>query len=71
MRNKSINIIHQLVCFKTLFSDHYMYITTGIIPKLNLACSKFSYSRGTYIRFGGDYQNLQLAWQYSWLGRPR
>ena len=31
---------------------------------------KFAYSRGTYIRFGGDYQNLQVAWQYSWVGRP-
>jgi Putative MetA-pathway of phenol degradation len=32
---------------------------------------KFSYSDGTYIRFGGDYQNLSVAWQYSWLGRPK
>jgi hypothetical protein len=31
---------------------------------------KFAYSRGTYIRFGGNYQNVQVAWQYSWLGRP-
>jgi hypothetical protein len=32
---------------------------------------KVAYSRGTYIHFGGNYQNLQVAWQYSWLGRPR
>ncbi len=32
---------------------------------------KFSYSDGTYIRFGGNYQNVSLAWQYSWLGRPK
>lgn len=31
---------------------------------------KFSYSGGTYIRFGGDYRELSVAWQYSWLGRP-
>jgi hypothetical protein len=31
---------------------------------------KFSYSNGTYIRFGGNYQNLSVAWQYGWLGRP-
>jgi len=31
---------------------------------------KLGYSDGTYIRFGGNYQNLSLAWQYSWLGRP-
>jgi Putative MetA-pathway of phenol degradation len=32
---------------------------------------KFSYSTGTYIRFGGDYQDFSVAWQYSWLGRPK
>jgi hypothetical protein len=31
---------------------------------------KASYSNGTYIRFGGNYQNLQLGWQYSWFGWP-
>ncbi len=31
---------------------------------------KFAYSRGSYVRFGGDYQNVQVAWQYSWLGLP-
>jgi hypothetical protein len=31
---------------------------------------KVSYSDGTYIRFGGNYQNVSVAWQYSWLGRP-
>jgi hypothetical protein len=31
---------------------------------------KFSYSGGTYVRFGGDYQNVSVAWQYSWLGTP-
>jgi len=30
---------------------------------------KASYSDGTYVRFGGDYQNVSVAWQYSWLGR--
>jgi hypothetical protein len=32
---------------------------------------KISYSDGTYIRFGGNYQNVSVAWQYSWLGRPK
>jgi hypothetical protein len=31
---------------------------------------KFSYSNGTYIRYGGNYQNVTAAWQYSWLGKP-
>jgi hypothetical protein len=31
---------------------------------------KVSYSDGTYIRFGGNYQTVSVAWQYSWIGRP-
>ncbi len=31
---------------------------------------KISYSGGTYLRFGSNYQNLQVAWQYSWTGWP-
>ena len=31
---------------------------------------KVSYSDGTYIRFGGNYQSVSAAWQYSWLGKP-
>jgi hypothetical protein len=30
---------------------------------------KFSYSHGTYVRFGGDYHNVQAGWQYSWIGQ--
>ena len=32
---------------------------------------KASYSAGTYSRFGGNYQNVAVAWQYSWLGWPK
>lgn len=31
---------------------------------------KFSYSRGAYVRFGGNFQSVSLGWQYSWLGKP-
>jgi hypothetical protein len=31
---------------------------------------KVSYNNGDYIRFGGNYQSVSVAWQYSWLGRP-
>ena len=31
---------------------------------------KASYSNGTYISFGGNYQSVSVGWQYSWLGRP-
>jgi hypothetical protein len=30
---------------------------------------KFAYSNGTYIRFGGNYQNVSVAWQYAWVGK--
>jgi len=32
---------------------------------------KASYSDGTFVRFGGNYQSVSAAWQYSWLGRPK
>lgn len=32
---------------------------------------KMNYSIGTYVRFGGNYHNFSVAWQYSWLGRPK
>ena len=32
---------------------------------------KLSYSAGAYERFGGDYQSVSFAWQYSWVGRPK
>src|SRR6202007_399258 len=31
---------------------------------------KVSYNRGAYIIYGGNYQNVSVGWQYSWLGRP-
>ena len=31
---------------------------------------KVNYSGGTYVRYGGNYQNILVAWQYSWLGKP-
>lgn len=30
---------------------------------------KLSYSNGTYVRFGGNYQSVSVAWQYSWIGK--
>jgi hypothetical protein len=32
---------------------------------------KVSYANDLYVRFGGNYQNVSAAWQYSWLGRPQ
>jgi hypothetical protein len=44
---------------------------TVSIPISRHQSVKFSYSNGAYIRYGGNYQNVSIAWQYSWLGRPR
>lgn len=41
---------------------------TVALPFTQHQSLKASYSNGTYIRFGGNYQNLQVAWQYSWIG---
>ena len=43
---------------------------TASIPLNRHQSIKFSYSNGAYIRYGGNFQNASVAWQYSWLGRP-
>ena len=44
---------------------------TASVPISKHQSLKFSYNNGAYIRLGGDYQNFSVAWQYSWLGRPK
>jgi len=39
------------------------------IPYSKHQSVKISYSDGAYIRFGGNYQNVSVAWQYSWIGK--
>jgi hypothetical protein len=43
---------------------------TAAIPITRHQSLKFSYSRGAYVTFGGNFQNVSAAWQYSWMGRP-
>jgi hypothetical protein len=43
---------------------------TAAIPITKHQSLKFSYSRGTYVTFGGNFQNVSAAWVYSWIGRP-
>jgi hypothetical protein len=43
---------------------------TVSVPVSKRQSLKFSYNRGAYIRYGGNYDNVSVAWQYSWLGRP-
>jgi hypothetical protein len=44
---------------------------TAAFPLSKHQTIKMSYSNGTYVRFGGNYQNVSVAWQYSWLGWPK
>ena len=43
---------------------------TASIPMTRHQAIKLSYNNGAYIRYGGNFQNLSVGWQYSWLGRP-
>jgi Putative MetA-pathway of phenol degradation len=43
---------------------------TASIPVSKRQSLKLSYSDGAYIRYGGSYRNVSVAWQYSWFGRP-
>jgi outer membrane putative beta-barrel porin/alpha-amylase len=42
---------------------------TASVPISKHQSMKVSYSDGTYIRFGGNYQSISAAWQYSWFDR--
>jgi hypothetical protein len=43
---------------------------TVSIPMSKHQAVKFSYNNGAYIKYGGNFQNISVAWQYSWLGHP-
>jgi hypothetical protein len=43
---------------------------TGSFPVAKHQTIKVSFNDGAYIRFGGNYRNVSVAWQYSWLGKP-
>ena len=41
---------------------------TASIPITRHQSLKASYSDGAYINYGGNFQNLSIGWQYSWIG---
>ena len=43
---------------------------TVSVPITKHQALKCSYNNGAYIKYGGDFQNITVGWQYSWLGRP-
>jgi hypothetical protein len=44
---------------------------TAAIPMTKHQALKLSYNNGAYINFGGNYQNVSVSWQYSWMGWPK
>ncbi len=44
---------------------------TASFPVSKHQSLKVSYSNGAYDRFGGNYQNVSAAWQYSWLDKRK
>lgn len=53
----------------TLESNSRVGVTTSI-PLHKHQSLKFSYSYGAIVRVGGNYHDVSVGWQYSWLGRP-
>jgi Putative MetA-pathway of phenol degradation len=43
---------------------------TASVPLHKHQSFKFSYSYGAIVRVGGNYNNISVGWQYSWLRRP-
>ena len=43
---------------------------TSSVPLSKHQSVKVSYNNGAYIKYGGNFQNISVAWQYTWLGRP-
>ena len=44
---------------------------TASLPIGKHLAVKVSYANDLYVSFGGNYQNVSAAWQYSWLGPPK
>jgi hypothetical protein len=61
--------VNGLENFSTLQRNSRVGVTASI-PISRRHSIKLSYSNGAYIRYGGNFQNISVAWQYSWLGRP-
>ncbi len=43
---------------------------TAAVPVSRHQSIKASFSRGDYVRIGGNFDALTVSWQYSWFGRP-
>jgi hypothetical protein len=43
---------------------------TAAVPVSRHQTIKASFSRGDYVRIGGNFDNLAVSWQFTWVGRP-
>ena len=43
---------------------------TVSVPMTKHQALKCTYNNGAYIKYGGNFQNISVGWQYSWYGRP-
>jgi hypothetical protein len=57
------------VAVGTLESNSRVGVTASV-PLHKHQSFKFSYSYGAVVRVGGNYSDLSVGWQYSWVGRP-
>jgi len=44
---------------------------TAAVPLNRHQALKASFSTGDYVRYGGNYRNVSVSWQYSWVGRSK
>jgi hypothetical protein len=44
---------------------------TASLPFTKHSSVKVSYSNGAYVKYGGNFQNVSVGYQYAWLGRPK
>jgi Putative MetA-pathway of phenol degradation len=44
---------------------------TASLPLNKYLSIKVSYSAADFARFGGNFKNLTIGWQYAWLGKPK
>jgi hypothetical protein len=52
------------------FEESSLIGATASIPLSKHHSLKFGYNNTDYVRFGGNFRNVSMAWQYTWLGRP-
>jgi hypothetical protein len=61
------SVVNGVVNYRS-FQNNSRIGATASFPIGKHQSLKVSYSDGAYIVYGGDYQTVSVAWQYSWLG---